>query len=58
MQFAGSNNDRNCIGIIAWMHTFHCEHVDRWIKDPAEPLLHLHTQFNRDIPGMKSIWIS
>ena len=27
-----------------------CKNVDRRIKDPQKPLLHLHTQFNRDIP--------
>ena len=24
--------------------------MDRWIKDLAKTILHLHTQFNRDIP--------
>jgi L-arabinose isomerase len=41
----------NCIGIIAWMHTF--SPAKMWIgglKILQKPLLHLHTQFNRDIP--------
>ncbi len=40
-----------CIGIIAWMHTF--SPAKMWIsglKTLQKPLLHLHTQFNRDIP--------
>jgi L-arabinose isomerase len=40
-----------CIGIIAWMHTF--SPAKMWIgglKSLRKPLLHLHTQFNRDIP--------
>jgi L-arabinose isomerase len=46
-----ANSDRNCIGIIAWMHTF--SPAKMWIgglKIQQKPLLHLHTQFNRDIP--------
>jgi L-arabinose isomerase len=42
---------KNCIGIIAWMHTF--SPAKMWInglKILHKPLLHLHTQFNRDIP--------
>ena len=42
---------KNCIGIIAWMHTF--SPAKMWIgglKILQKPLLHLHTQFNRDIP--------
>ncbi|SDM31083.1 L-arabinose isomerase [Catalinimonas alkaloidigena] len=41
----------NCIGLIAWMHTF--SPAKMWIsglKFLQKPLLHLHTQFNRDIP--------
>ncbi len=41
----------NCIGMIAWMHTF--SPAKMWInglKILHKPLLHLHTQFNRDIP--------
>lgn len=45
------NTAKNCIGIIAWMHTF--SPAKMWIgglKVLQKPLLHLHTQFNRDIP--------
>ncbi len=41
----------NCVGIIAWMHTF--SPAKMWIgglKALSKPMLHLHTQFNRDIP--------
>ena len=41
----------NCIGIITWMHTFSPSKM--WISGLAElhkPILHLHTQFNRDLP--------
>ncbi|MHA4811176.1 L-arabinose isomerase [Flavitalea flava] len=41
----------DCIGIIAWMHTF--SPAKMWIgglKALKKPLVHLHTQFNRDIP--------
>jgi L-arabinose isomerase len=46
-----ANNAENCIGVIAWMHTF--SPAKMWIgglKVLQKPLLHLHTQFNRDIP--------
>ncbi len=46
-----ANVANNCIGIIAWMHTF--SPAKMWIgglKILKKPLLHLHTQFNRDIP--------
>jgi L-arabinose isomerase len=46
-----ASNNPNCIGIIAWMHTF--SPAKMWIgglKALQKPLLHLHTQFNRDIP--------
>jgi L-arabinose isomerase len=46
-----SNTATQCIGIIAWMHTF--SPAKMWIgglKILQKPLLHLHTQFNRDIP--------
>jgi len=48
---AEANAAKNCIGIIAWMHTF--SPAKMWItglKILHKPLLHLHTQFNRDIP--------
>ena len=46
-----ANVAKNCIGIIAWMHTF--SPAKMWIgglKILQKPLMHLHTQFNRDIP--------
>src|SRR5215204_5814554 len=46
-----ANTVKNCIGIITWMHTF--SPAKMWInglKILQKPLLHLHTQFNRDIP--------
>ena len=46
-----ANASRNCIGVIAWMHTF--SPAKMWInglKVLQKPLLHLHTQYNRDIP--------
>jgi L-arabinose isomerase len=48
---AAANAAGNCIGIITWMHTF--SPAKMWInglKILQKPLLHLHTQFNRDIP--------
>ncbi len=46
-----SNTDPNCIGIVAWMHTF--SPAKMWIRGLQtlqKPMCHLHTQFNRDIP--------
>ena len=46
-----ANSTTTCIGLIAWMHTF--SPAKMWIgglKILQKPLLHLHTQFNRDIP--------
>lgn len=46
-----ANVATNCIGIVAWMHTF--SPAKMWIRGlqiMQKPLLHLHTQFNRDIP--------
>jgi L-arabinose isomerase len=40
-----------CVGVIAWMHTFSPARM--WIAGLQvlqKPLLHLHTQFNRDLP--------
>ncbi len=41
----------NCIGVVAWMHTF--SPAKMWIGGLTRlqrPLCHLHTQFQRDIP--------
>jgi L-arabinose isomerase len=46
-----ANVAKDCIGIVTWMHTF--SPAKMWIgglKVLQKPLLHLHTQFNRDIP--------
>jgi L-arabinose isomerase len=46
-----ANADETCAGIITWMHTF--SPAKMWIAGLSalqKPLLHLHTQFNRDIP--------
>jgi len=43
--------DKTCIGIITWMHTF--SPAKMWIgglKALTKPYMHLHTQFNRDLP--------
>ncbi len=46
-----ANADDACAGLVTWMHTF--SPAKMWIAGLSElrkPLLHLHTQFNRDIP--------
>jgi len=46
-----ASSDDACAGLITWMHTF--SPAKMWIAGLSElrkPLLHLHTQFNRDIP--------
>jgi L-arabinose isomerase len=46
-----ASSSENCIGLIAWMHTF--SPAKMWItglKYLTKPFVHLHTQFNRDIP--------
>lgn len=46
-----ANADPKCIGVITWMHTF--SPAKMWIHGLQElnkPLLHLHTQFNEEIP--------
>jgi L-arabinose isomerase len=46
-----ANAAADCAGVIAWMHTF--SPAKMWIAGLAalrKPLLHLHTQFNRDLP--------
>ena len=46
-----ANNSENCIGLIAWMHTF--SPAKMWINGLSvlsKPFLHYHTQLNRDIP--------
>lgn len=46
-----ASSDDACAGIIAWMHTF--SPAKMWISGLErlqKPLLHLHTQANRDLP--------
>ena len=46
-----ANASSNCIGLVTWCHTFSPSKM--WInglKALRKPLLHLHTQHNRDIP--------
>ena len=49
--FKAANNDNKCIGVITWMHTF--SPAKMWIhglQELKKPLLHFHTQFNKEIP--------
>lgn len=49
--FNEANNDDDCAGVIVWCHTF--SPAKSWIlglKELRKPLLHLHTQFNEEIP--------
>src|SRR5438270_2319179 len=49
--FQQASSAPECIGLITWCHTFSPSKM--WInalKLLRKPLLHLHTQFNRDIP--------
>lgn len=46
-----ANSDPNCAGVILWMHTFSPSKM--WVRGLnalQKPILHLHTQFNRDLP--------
>ena len=46
-----ANTDANCAGLVLWMHTFSPSKM--WIRGLTtlkKPFLHLHTQFNRDLP--------
>ena len=46
-----ATNSKECIGIITWMHTF--SPAKMWIGGLSilkKPMLHLHTQYNQDIP--------
>jgi L-arabinose isomerase len=46
-----ANTAGNCVGLMAWMHTF--SPAKMWIaglRALQKPFVHLHTQFNRDIP--------
>ena len=46
-----ANSSATCAGIVVWMHTFSPSKM--WIGGLTalrKPFLHLHTQFNRDLP--------
>lgn len=46
-----ANNTDACVGLVLWMHTF--SPAKMWIAGLTalrKPFLHLHTQFNRDLP--------
>lgn len=45
-----ANSSKTCVGLITWMHTFSPSRM--WIaglRSLSTPLLHLHTQFNKDL---------
>ena len=46
-----ANNSPECVGLVMWMHTF--SPAKMWISGLSvlsKPFVHLHTQFNQDIP--------
>ena len=46
-----ANRDPRCAGLVCWMHTF--SPAKMWIgglRALSKPFLHLHTQFNRELP--------
>jgi L-arabinose isomerase len=46
-----ANSSEHCVGLITWMHTF--SPAKMWIPGLSllkKPFLHLHTQYNREIP--------
>ena len=46
-----ANSDPDCAGLILWMHTFSPSKM--WVRGLnalKKPFVHLHTQFNRDLP--------
>ncbi|MFY0654534.1 MAG: L-arabinose isomerase [Cyclobacteriaceae bacterium] len=46
-----ANNAGNCVGLVLWMHTF--SPAKMWIQGLKllnKPFLHLHTQYNAEIP--------
>ena len=46
-----ANASDRCVGVIVWMHTF--SPAKMWIaglRALQKPFLHLHTQFNRELP--------
>jgi L-arabinose isomerase len=48
---SAASHDAACAGVVLWMHTFSPSKM--WIRGltaMTKPMLHLHTQFNRDLP--------
>ena len=46
-----ANSSEQCIGLVTWMHTF--SPAKMWIAGLSllkKPFVHLHTQYNREIP--------
>jgi L-arabinose isomerase len=46
-----ASSSKGCVGLITWMHTFSPARM--WIaglRSLSKPLLHLHTQFNQELP--------
>ena len=46
-----ANSSKHCVGLITWMHTF--SPAKMWIAGLSllsKPFVHLHTQYNREIP--------
>ena len=46
-----ANQTEHCLGLVLWMHTF--SPAQMWIAGLGlltKPILHLHTQFNRELP--------
>jgi L-arabinose isomerase len=46
-----ANSTKTCVGLVTWMHTF--SPAKMWIAGLGllkKPFLHLHTQYNREIP--------
>ena len=46
-----ANSANDCVGLVTWMHTF--SPAKMWIAGLSllkKPFLHLHTQYNREIP--------
>ena len=46
-----ANAQESCVGLVTWMHTF--SPAKMWIaglRALQKPFIHLHTQYNRDIP--------
>lgn len=46
-----ANAAKHCVGLVTWMHTF--SPAKMWIaglSNLKKPFVHLHTQFNREIP--------